>query len=164
MDVWLQDWQSRCMERENAIEAAVWNFFHGVLGCTFPPLFLEGEANFTHPYLAPFAGEAPGSVGRRLWAICHAEKRARETWAREERGSLQCSLGSLPAQRMRGGSSPVSMAAAGLLESHSRCGTTAFRPYPLCAQYLPPVPPDCFPMVKKLVKSERWRGALINET
>lgn len=53
-----------------------------------------------------------------------------------------------------------------LLESHSRCGTTAFLPLPpLCTSHLSPrlVPPHCFPALKKLVKSEGWHGALINE-
>lgn len=121
------------------------------------PSFLEATANFTHPYLAPFRWQgACFCMGRRHWAICHAQRRsAREMLLRVSPCSEDVGVALLlfPWQRLA------------LLQSCSRCGRTGFRPCPLRARAIFPLPhaPDCFPAVKKLVKSEGWRGVLINE-
>ncbi len=147
VDVWLRDWQSRCAERENAIEAFVWNSFHGGLGCTFPPLFLEATANFTHPYLAPFRWQgACFCMGRRHWAICHTQKRSERE---------RCSLGSLPAWWMWGGSPPVSMVAPSFIRIPLQMRHNSLSPLPpLCVCHLSPrlTPLTVFQRLRNLSK------------
>ncbi len=125
----------------------VWNSFHGGLGCTFPPLFLKATANFTHPYLAPFRWQgACICMGRRHWAICHAQKRSEREW---------CSLGSLPAWWMWGGSPPVSMAAPGFIRIPLQMRHNSLSPLPpLCVCHLSPrlTPLTVFQRLRNLSK------------